>query len=275
MRWVKVTAVLSVWAVFFALVALVRVGGFLFPFPVQWKAVTRLTRILDVLLTSILNINISVEGDRSCLKSSGAFIVSNHVSYVDGFVLGSIVPVVYVSKKEVRGWPIIGPWTALCGTIYVDRQRKDKIPLLIEEITEKLRDEVNVVIFPEGTSTDGERLLPFQSVPFAAALRTKAAVVPVTLTYKKVNRQLVSRTNRDQIYWYGEMEFLDHFWNLLALRSIEVTVKIHPRVETASLKNDSLSRKQVSQSCYDSISRELNLKDLTGHPRGSRFWSRP
>jgi hypothetical protein len=68
---------------------------------------------------------------------------------------------------------------------------------------------------------------------------------------------------------------LDHFWNLLALRSIEVTVKIHPRVETASLKNDSLSRKQVSQSCYDSISRELTLKGPTGHPRGSRFWSRP
>lgn len=275
MRWVKVTILVSVWAVFFVSVAMVQAGAWLFRFPGRWKLVTGLTRVLDILLTRILNIKIRVEGNRSCLKQSGAFIVSNHVSYVDGFVLGSLFPIVYVSKKEVRGWPIIGPWTALCGTIYVDRQRKDKIPLLIEEIARKLREGVNVLIFPEGTSTDGERLLRFQSVPFAAALRTKAPVVPVTVIYKMVNRQPVSRTNRDRIYWYGEMEFLDHFWNLLDLRSIEASVRIHAPVETASLKNNSLSRKQVSETCYDAISRELNLKNPTGHSGGSRFWSSP
>lgn len=272
MRWIKVTTLLSAWALFFALTALFQVGAWLFRFPGRWNIVAKLTRILNILLTRILTIKIRVEGDQSGLKRSGAFVVSNHVSYVDGFVLGSLSPVVYVSKKEVRGWPVIGQWTALCGTIYVDRQRKDKIPLLIKEIAGKLRGKVNILIFPEGTSTDGERLLPFQSVPFAAALRTKATVVPVTLGYKTINGRPVSSANRDQVYWYGDMEFFDHFWNLLTLSSIEVSVKIHRPIETALLKNNSLSRKQISQACYDVISRDLNLKDPGGRRRGSRSW---
>jgi 1-acyl-sn-glycerol-3-phosphate acyltransferase len=272
MRWIKVTTLLSAWALFFALMALFRGGAWLFRFPGRWKVVAGLTRILNILLIRILSIKITVEGDHGGLKRSGAFVVSNHVSYVDGFVLGSLFPVVYVSKKEVRGWPVIGQWTALCGTIYVDRQRKDKIPLLIEEIAGKLRETVNILIFPEGTSTDGERLLPFQSVPFAAALRTKATVVPVTLAYKTVNGRPVSRANRDQVYWYGDMEFFDHFWNLLALSRIEVSVKIHRPIKTALLKNNSSGRKQVSQVCYDVIARELNLKDPGGRRPGSCSW---
>lgn len=269
MRWVKLAALLTLWPVFFASAALIHLGVSLFKLPGRWRIISSLTRNFAVLLSIVLNIKITQEGDSDHLETGGFFIASNHLGYVDGIVLGSLFPVIYVSKKEVRRWPLIGQWTTLCGTVFVDRRRKDKTPLLVEEMARKLRQKANVLIFPEGTSTNGDRLLPFQSALFAAPLRAKATVVPVSLTYTGIDDQPVSHTNRDRLYWYGDMEFLSHFWTLLALRRIEVSVKIHPRIETSGYKNNSLSRKQLSQACYDIISGQMNLEYRSGRRGGS------
>ena len=255
MRLVKLIAFLSGWMLFFIAAILIHLGLSLSRNPSRWRWISRLINWnFAALVSAILNIKIAVEGETESLRSGGYFIVSNHLGYVDGIVLGSIFPVIYVSKKEVRGWPLFGPWTALCGTIYIDRQRKDKIPLLVGEITRKLSQRANVLLFPEGTSTNGDRILPFQSAPFAAPLRAGTTIAPLTITYKRIDRQSLSNENRDRIYWYGDMEFVDHFWNLLAVRSIEVVVKIQPEIETTRYKNDSLGRKALSQASYDSIS---------------------
>jgi len=253
-RWVKSIVLLLVWPIFFVIALLIHSGVSVLRLSLRWRWISRLTRCFAVMLRMILNVKITVEGERDRLRSGGCFIVSNHLGYVDGIVLGSMFPVIYVSKKEVRGWPLIGQWTALCGTIFVDRKRKDKIPLLVEEVVTKLRQKANILNFPEGTSTNGERLLPFQPALFAAPLRARATVVPVTLTYRRINDEPLSPSNRDRVYWYGDMEFVGHFWNLLALRTIEVALKIHPAIETSQYKNDSLGRKQLSQACYESIS---------------------
>ncbi len=271
MRWVKLIALLFTWAVFFIGVVLSHLAVSLLRLPGRWRIISRVTRGLIVCLRNILNVKITIAGDRAGIASGGYVIISNHLGYLDGIVLGSLFPLLYVSKKEVRHWPVIGAWTALCGTIFIDRERKDQVPLLIEEIVKKLKQKANVLIFPEGTSTNGERLLPFQSTPFAAPLRLQAPIVPISLTYKRIDHQPVSPSNRDRVYWYGDMEFASHFWNLLALRSIEVVVKIHPRIETSSLKNDSLSRKKLSEACYDVVLGGLNLAEQTGEPASSRL----
>lgn len=262
---VKLAALLPLWAVFFVAALLIHLAVSLFRLPGRWGIISRLTRTFAVLLRIILNIKISLEGEWHRLEGGGYFIVSNHLGYADGVILGSLFPVVYVSKREVRRWPVIGQWTALCGTIFVDRKKKEKVPLLVEEMAKKLREKTNVLIFPEGTSTNGEKLLPFQSALFAAPLRAAATIVPVTLTYRRIDGQPLSALNRDRVYWYGDMEFLSHFWNLLALRSIEVSAKIHPRIETSHFKNNSLSRRQLSQACQESVSSQANLK---GQRRG-------
>jgi len=263
MRWLKLTILLFLWPSFFVAALLTHLGLSVCRTPRRWRWISRLINWnFSALLKILLNIKVSVEGERDRLGSGGYCIVSNHLGYVDGIVLGSIFPVIYVSKKEVRGWPWIGWWTVLGGTIFIDRKSKDKIPLFVAEMSEKLRRKANVLIFPEGTSTDGERLLPFQSAHFAAPLRARAAIVPVTLSYKRIDDQPLSTDNRDRVYWYGDMEFLGHFWGLLALRSIEVTVKVHPKIETSGHKNDSLGRKELSQACYDSIS-ERSAKKVT------------
>lgn len=272
MRWIKLIAFIFTWTVFFVGVVLIHLGISLLRLPGRWRIISRAPRLLAAALRNILNVKITIEGDRDGLASGGHFIISNHMGYLDGIVLGSLFPLVYVSKKEVRHWPVIGAWAALCGTVFIDRERKDKIPLLVEEIVQKLKQGANVLIFPEGTSSNGENLLPFQSTPFAAALRVRAPIVPISLTYKRIDHQPVSPANRDRIYWYGAMEFASHFWNLLAVRSVEAVVKIHPKVQISHLKNDSLSRKQLVQACYDIVLGGLNLGDQKGVSASSRLW---
>jgi 1-acyl-sn-glycerol-3-phosphate acyltransferase len=221
--------------------------------PNRWNIISRLSRTYILLLRTILDIKVTVIGDEGQLERGGYVIISNHVSYVDGIILGSLFPVVFVSKKEVKSWPVIGQWTALCGTIFINRQRKELVPLLIEEISAKLTQEANILLFPEGTSTNGERMLPFQTAPLAAPLRKRAIIVPVTLAYKSIEEKPVSAANRDLIYWYGEMSFVNHFWKLLSLRGIEALVTIQPRIECFRYEDSSAGRRTLAIDCYNRV----------------------
>ncbi|HYY24421.1 MAG TPA: lysophospholipid acyltransferase family protein [Candidatus Udaeobacter sp.] len=253
MRWVKLAALLSLWGFFFGLVALAHLWISVLRLPNRWKIISRLARSFTFLLRAILNIKVTIAGDEGYLERGGYVIISNHVSYVDGIILGSLFPVVFVSKKEVKSWPVIGQWTTLCGTVFIDRQHKDKISLLVDEIKQKLQQEANILLFPEGTSTSGERMLPFQTAPLAAPLRNRSIIVPVTLTYKSVEDEPVSVRNRDYIYWYGEMDFVTHFWRLLSLRGIEAMVTIQPKVECFRYEDTSAGRKKLAEDCYDRV----------------------
>ena len=159
------------------------------------------------ILRILLNVRIALEGSKDGLDTGGQFIVSNHLGYLDGIVLGSLFPVIFVTKLQVKRWPVIGQLLTFLETIFVDRENKNDILRVVNRISKTLRKETNVIVFPEGTSTNGEKLLPFQSAFFAAPLMAHAAVVPVTLTYKLIDQQPVSAVNRNRIYWYGDMAF--------------------------------------------------------------------
>jgi lyso-ornithine lipid O-acyltransferase len=253
MRSIKLIAFLSLWALFFGLVALVHLWITVLGLANRWKIISRLTRNFTFLVRTILNIKITVAGDEGSLERGGYVIIANHVSYVDGIVLGSIFPIVFVSKKEVKSWPVIGQWNTLSGTIFINRQRKETVPALVEEMTQKLRHEANILLFPEGTSTNGERMLPFQTAPLAAPLRSRSIIVPVTLAYKTIEEEPVTVANRDLIYWYGDMEFLSHFWRLMSLRSIEVLVTIQPKIECFHYQDNSAGRKKLAEDCYNRV----------------------
>jgi lyso-ornithine lipid O-acyltransferase len=206
-----------------------------------------------LLLRSILNVRVTVTGDEGQLEGGGYVIIANHVGYIDGIVLGSIFPIVFVSKNEVRSWPIVGQWNLLCGTIFIDRQHKEQVGSLVQEMLRKLEQEANILLFPEGTSTNGDRMLPFQTVPLAAPLRRRSVIVPTTLVYKAIDEAPVTSANRDSIYWYGDMEFISHFWQLLALRSIEVLVTIQPKIECFGYQDNSAGRKKLAEDCYERV----------------------
>jgi 1-acyl-sn-glycerol-3-phosphate acyltransferase len=253
MRLLKLAAFVSLWAFFFALVATVHAWISILGLPNRWKIISRLNRNFTLLVRLILNIKVTVSGDEGQLERGGYVIIANHVSYVDGIILGSIFPILFVSKREVKNWPIVGQWNVLCGTIFINRQRKGLVGALIAELTRKLKQDANILLFPEGTSTNGEKMLPFQTVPLAAPLRSRSIIVPVTVTYKSIDDRPVSPANRDSIYWYGDMEFVSHLWNLLALRNVEALVTIQPKIECFRYPDNSAGRKKLAEDCYNSV----------------------
>ena len=262
MRLLKFAAFLSLWVVFFVLVAIVHLWISILGLPNRWKILSRLNRNYTLLLRLILNIKVTIAGDEGQLERGGYVVIANHVSYVDGIVLGSIFPIVFVSKREVKKWPIVGQWNVLCGTIFINRQRKNEMGTMVCEMTRKLRQEANVLLFPEGTSTNGEKMLPFQTVPLAAPLRSRSIILPVNLAYQTIDEQPVTAANRDFVYWYGDMDFVTHFWNLLGRRGVEVLVTLHPKIECFRYADNSAGRKKLAADCYNRVLGRVRGKDL-------------
>ena len=253
MRWVKLAALLSVWAGFFVCVILVHLWISVLGLPNRWQIISRIQHSFTLLIRIILNIKVTVVGDVGQVERGGYLIISNHLSYVDGFVLGSIFPVVFTTDGEFKKLPVIGQWMTLTGMIFINRQRKNQVSLLVLEISRKLKEKTNILLFPEGDSTNGERMLPFQTAPLAAPLRARSIIVPVTLAYRCVDDKPVSKGNRDLIYWYGDMHFLPHFWKLLSFRSIEAMVTIQPKIECFRYEDNFAGRKRLAVDCYNQV----------------------
>ena len=259
MRWAKFAAILSLWTIFFGLVVLVHLWISLLKLPNRWEIISRLTYSFSFLLRTILNIKVMVAGDAGQIDAGDTVIISNHLGYVDGFVLGSIFPVIFVSKREVKKWPVVGLWATLGGTIFINRQNKGEVGLLVVEMSKKLRDGANILLFPEGRATNGERMLPFQTAPLAAPLRNRSVIVPVTLVYTRVDDKPVSKGNRDLLYCYDDMDFFPHFWKLLSLRSIEVVVTVQQKIECSRYKDNSAGRKKLALDCYNRVLGRVNI----------------
>jgi lyso-ornithine lipid O-acyltransferase len=261
MRWLKLVAILSLWLFFFVVLALVHLWVSALRLPNRWQIVSRWMRGFTRSMRAIINIKVTVTGDAGQLERGGCVIISNHLGYLDGIILGSLFPVIFVSKREVKSWPLVGQWTTLCGTVFINRQKKGLIPLAVAEVSRKLKQRANILLFPEGTATNGERLLPFQTALLAAPLRSRAIIVPVTLAYQRIEEQRVSAANRDWIYCYGGMAFGAHFLKLLTLRQVEARVTIQPKVDCSRYEENSAGRKRLAEDCYNRVLGRASKRD--------------
>ena len=262
MRWLKLFSIVSLWLFFFGALIVVHLWITALRLPNRWKIVSHWVQGFTRSMAAILNLKVTVEGDARQLDRGKYVIISNHFGYLDGIILGSLFPVIFVSKREVKSWPLVGVWTTLCGTIFINRQIKGLIPLTVKEISRKLAQGANILLFPEGAATNGERMLPFQTAPLAAPLRSRAIIIPITLTYQSIEDQPVSATNRDLIYCYGDMDFFPHFWKLLALRQVNVRVTIQPRVKCSRYQDNSAGRKNLADDCYNLVLGRVDQKKL-------------
>ena len=262
MRWIKLIAIVSLWLFFFGVLAIVHLWITVLRLPNRWKIVSRWIRGFTWLMRRILNIKITVEGDAAQLDAGGYVIISNHFGYLDGIILGSLFPVIFVSKREVKSWPLVGQWTTLCGTVFINRQKKGLIPLAVNEISRRLKEGANILLFPEGAATNGERMLPFQTAPLAAPLRSGATIIPVTLAYQTIEGQPVSTANRDLICCYEGMDFAPHFLKLLELRQVEVRVTIRQKIDCSRYEDNSAGRKRLAEDCQNHILGGLSKRRL-------------
>src|SRR4029434_1780475 len=264
-------AILSLGLCFFGVLVVLHLCISLLRLPNRWKIISRWIRGFTWSMIRILNIKITVEGDAGQLERGGYVIISNHFGYLDGIVLGSLFPVIFVSKQEVKSWPVVGQWTTLCGTVFINRQSKGLIPLAVKEMSRKLKQQANILLFPEGAATNGERMLPFQTAPLAGPLRSRAIIVPLTLAYQSIDEQPISTANRDLIYCYDDMPDASHFWKLLGLRRIEARVTIQPKVECSRYEDNSAGRKRLAEDCYNRVLGRVRKRNL---PQGEEATQR-
>lgn len=177
---------------------------------------------------------------------------ANHISYTDITVLGSLIAGSFVAKSEVAGWPLFGRLAKLQRSVFVDRQVRSTARQR-DAIAERLDAGDALILFPEGTSGDGNRILPFKSALFSVAFTRRDAapltVQPVSIAYTRLDGLPLGRGLRPFLAWYGDMAMAPHLWRAVGLGTIDVVVEFHPPTSVAEWQ----SRKELAQFCYDTI----------------------
>lgn len=167
--------------------------------------------------------------------AGATLFVSNHSSWLDVLVLGAVLDARFVSKAEVATWPLIG-WVAKLGRcVFVSRNR-NRTGDEADVMAERLRDGQGLILFPEGTTSDGTRVLPFRSSFFSVAAGA-AQVQPVTVVYDRMGFLPACRRDRPLFAWYGDMETASHAWRLLRRTGTRATVVLHEAFPPAALPN--------------------------------------
>ncbi|MBL7664785.1 MAG: 1-acyl-sn-glycerol-3-phosphate acyltransferase [Bacteriovoracaceae bacterium] len=211
--------------------------------------------IMAIVIRSIMivfNLKISYRGDVNELKKSRSrLIVANHMSYLDILIMASQKPACFVTSVEVREMPFLGQLSLVGGCLYVERRNKEKIHEEVQQLESALNSGLNIVIFPEATSTNGTEVLRFKRPLFNAAIKAKKDVLPLTINYVRINDTNVCINNRDLLCWYGDMEFLPHFWKFLKLKKVEVELTISPVISS-----DNTDMTKLSELAHSIVSKD-------------------
>ena len=197
-----------------------------------------------------LGVEIRLRGNPSAPRP--ALFVCNHASWVDIVVLSCVLDASFVAKAEVARWPLFGLLAKLARTVFVVR-RPSRSEAHRDDIRRRLEQGDSLILFAEGTSGDGNRVLPFNSTFFAVAQAPvhgrPLAVQPVTLAYTGYNSLPMTRRERPWLAWYGEMGLMSHLWRLLALGPARADVWLH---EPVSIERYG-SRKALAGACRTAV----------------------
>jgi lyso-ornithine lipid O-acyltransferase len=177
-------------------------------------------------------------------------LISNHLSYLDVLVLSSLTPAVFVSKHDVKFWPVFGRFAVLAGTVFVDRARRFQVGQVNDEITAALNQGALVVLFPEGTSSNGQTLLPFKS-----SLLEPATNPARPLAIGWIHYEIDDGDPGAEVCYWGDHAFFPHMLNLLGKRTVRATVRFGPFSERGG------DRKELARRLRAEI---LDLKEKTG-----------
>ncbi len=209
----------------------------------------RFRRLFHTSLSRALGIRIVVHG--AAARRRRVLFVSNHVSWADVPVLGAKLRAAFVAKSEVSGWGLVGWLATLARTVYVDRERRQSIGDQRNAIGERLAAGENVILFPEGTNSDGTHVLPFKSSLFALADGIDDVLIqPVTIAYTYVNGIRVTRERLPDLAWIGDTELFPHALAFMALGKVRAEILFHPAVRAS----DFADRKALARHCEAAVS---------------------
>lgn len=217
-------------------------------------------------LSRLLRIRINVTGAPAADRP--VLIVSNHVSWADIVVLGAIAPMVFIAKSEVSGWPMIGAAARVMKVVFVHRTRRQQTGNAVDEIARRLADGHLVILFAEGTSSDGNRVLPFRSALIGAAevacTRANLASLtlqPMAITYTGMSGLPMARAQRPRVAWYGDLDFLPHLKDFIRRNNVDATVSFGVPLTIGRGEN----RKTLARELESSV-RGMTVATLRGRP---------
>ncbi len=204
----------------------------------------------------LFGIKISSSGTVDQTRS--VLLVANHTSWLDIPVLSAVAPVSFVAKKEVSDWPFVSWLARLQRSVFIDREKRGDVSRAMNAILDRLANGECIVLFPEGTSSDGNRVLNFRTSLFAAAkppekfaraLDQDVVVQTVAVVYRHLHGVPLSRAERTKISWYGDMDMLSHAWSYLKAGPLDVVVAIGAPQSLESYKD----RKDLARRTEDDV----------------------
>lgn len=176
-------------------------------------------------------------------RPTSGLLVSNHLSYVDIPLLGSLAPTVFVSKVEVKRWPVFGWFAALGGTVFVRRERRGEVGEIANRIRQLIKDGHLVVLFPEGTSSGGDTVLPFKSSLLEPVVGQTHDVHAGCISYSLVDGVV----SEDVSYW-GDMTLAPHLARLLGKANVQA------RINFADIRKPATDRKELAKQLHALVS---------------------
>ncbi len=210
-------------------------------------------RVFWAVVARLVGMEVRVVGEVARPSGRAVVFAANHSSWLDIPVLGGRLEACFVSKADVARWPGIGTVARLGRTVFVSRTRA-RTGRERDDLLGRLAAGDNLLLFPEGTSSDGTRVLPFHSAFFAAVGAGQAGtagplVQPVSVVYDRLGGLPVGRAGRALFAWYGGMELAPHAWRLLQCRGMRATVWLHPPMDPAAFA----SRKVLAQAAWAQV----------------------
>jgi 1-acyl-sn-glycerol-3-phosphate acyltransferase len=177
-------------------------------------------------LCAVLRVRIRVIG--TPMRGRPTLILSNHVSWLDIPVISAVMPIAFVAKREVASWPIVGRAAKLLRTVFVDRTRRHQTSEVNAEIARRLTEGDPVVLFAEGTSSDGNRVLEFRSALVGAVTQLdpthRVMLQPLSIGYTRIQGLPMGRQHRPLVAWYGAIDFTPHFKQFFRRGAVDVVV---------------------------------------------------
>jgi 1-acyl-sn-glycerol-3-phosphate acyltransferase len=179
---------------------------------------------------AIVNLHIVKNGE---LPEHRAILVSNHISWLDIIVIGQYLPAYFVAKSDISSWPVIGYLARQGGTIFIRRGDKQHIRATAEKMVWLLKQNSNIIAFPEGTTTKGDEVLNFHSSLFQPALLTRSTIQPVALQYQGIAKEHAP--------FVGDDGFVPHLIKMLTLDKIEVQLSFLPVINNSGKNRHAVS----------------------------------
>lgn len=219
------------------------------------------------LVCALLRARVRVVGEP--VRQHRVLMLANHLSWLDILVIGSVIPAAFVAKREVRSWPLVGKAAELQHTIFVDRMRRQQTGAANAEIAGRLAEGDPVVLFAEGTSSDGNRVLPFRSALVGAAndVLTQSGhdeplwVQPLSICYTGLQGLPMGRQHRPLVAWYGDLAFVPHLTKYIRRGAVDAVVTFGEPAPYA----DGADRKIVVRRLEGAV-RRITAGTLRGRP---------